>query len=57
MASKNQRTSKKPTTMSYEKRIKPKKETILVLKTKYVEGEILGEKKQYGKEYYIVKNV
>ena len=46
------------------KKVKPKKETILVLKSKsvVVDGkvdgkEILGEKRWYGKDYLILKNL
>ena len=46
------------------KRVKPKKEKILVLKTKavivdgLVDGkEVLGEKRWYGKDYLILKNI
>lgn len=54
----------KPTPSWHNKRVKPKKETIMVLKSKsvvvdnMVDGkEILAEKRWYGKEYLILKNI
>lgn len=50
--------------VSYQKKERPKKETIMILKSKaivvdnLVDGkEILGEKRWFGKDYLILKNI
>ena len=48
---------KKKVIVSYDVVKKEKKEEIMVLKSKYTEdmGEILREKRWYGKDYVIIK--
>ena len=50
--------------VSYQKKERPKKETIMIPKSKavvvdgLVDGkEILGEKRWFGKDYLILKNI
>ena len=50
---------KKKVIVSYDVIEKEKKEEIMVLKSKYTEdmGEILREKRWYGKDYVIIKAI
>lgn len=59
MASKNNKGNKN-SSMIPEKRVKPKKETVMMIKSKYdptVETRaVIGEKYWFGKDYVILQN-